>query len=206
MTGRAGVEWLFLFAILLVFVGVFFWVRERRAAHRDAEKAREEAFLIQMASASRGAPRPDDPPAPHNASPPANAPIAPAAERQMAAPARAAGSSDAAKPPAGPPYLDHRHRVVYFWLKTGLPKHEIIPRGSLRRVVGREQADKDMLLDFVICDASLAVMAVVDLDRGPDSAAAVRFKKALLETAGVRYACWPAEALPDKSTLPVWLS
>ncbi len=184
-------EWFFLIAVLLVFVGLIFWLRERRAAQRDAERAREEAFLLQMASARGAASQPRAAPAPGTAIQPDADP--PPADHLEAVPERR-------------PYLDRRYRVVYFWLKAGLPNHEIIPRGSLRRVVGREQVGKDMLLDFLICDPALSVVAVVDLERGAADAAATRFKKELLEGAGVRYACWPADALPDKSTLPVWLA
>lgn len=195
-------EWLLLFAVMLVFVGMFYWIRERRAAHRDAEQARAESFLMQMASVSAAAPPTNQTPLKASEPAPVSAPEADGSPRT---PLRAAEAAVAASAPSGPQYLDHRHRVVYFWLKMGLPNYEILPRGSLRRVVGREQASKDMLLDFVICDAALSVVAVVDLDRGPEGAAAVRFKKVLLQSVGVRYACWPAEALPDKSTLPFWL-
>lgn len=195
-------EWLFLFGVVLVFVGLFFWIRERRARHRDAERAREEAFLMQLAGVSGAKPSNDETSPSHSAPPHATDPAP--GDVHVDAP-RVAESTGALSSPPSSPYLDNRHRVVYFWLKTGLPTHEIIPRGSLRRVVGRAQVSKDMLLDFVICDAALAVVAVVDLDRGPEGAAAARFKKELLEAAGVRYACWPASALPDKATLPIWL-
>ena len=133
---------------------------------------------------------------------------APAADwvRQTPAPHAEAPAAPLVPEGQGRPYLDRRHALVFRWLRTSLPDHEVLPRASLRRVVGRERVEKDMMLDFALCNPALEVVAVVDLDLGEHATAAFDFKREALEAVGVKYARWNPERLPGREALLAWIS
>ncbi|WP_230968954.1 hypothetical protein [Nitrogeniibacter aestuarii] len=200
--------WLFTFIFIAAFAGLFYYLRRRREELREAEEARAQAFLMEMHGRRGGDVMMDSP-----------ATGSPAVSSIVAAHAREAEISrvpmgftpvperepDVRPSAIGPVYLERSHLIVWRWLKTALPGHEIFARGSLRRVVGKDRAQKDMLLDFVICDAELRVAGVVDLERARQDLAANRLKREMLDEVGVRYACWNASQLPDKQFLREWL-
>jgi len=201
--------WLLTFACMAAFVGLFFYLRRRREEQREAEDARAQAFLIEMGGAQGGQggaseperSSPSMPRAPaHDAA--AHSGVMTTSEERPVMDAPATAPATAAR---GPVYLERSHQVVWHWLKASLPGYEIFARGSLRRVVGKDRVQKDMLLDFVICDARLRVAGVVDLERPRQDPAAQRFKREVLDEVAVRYACWNAAQLPGKTFVREWL-
>jgi len=194
-------EWIIVLFVCLVLVGLVFMLRQRREAQRTAEHERAQAFLMSL----QGAAFMPEAPQPNTETPSVGPWSGPFSEGMPAV--RALGAT--IEPPAAsgrrPGYLDHRHQVVWRWLRTGLPETEIFARGSLRRVVGRERVQKDMMLDFVICNAQFEVLAAVDLEKSGQADPGARFKQMLLEEAGVLYANWNAAQLPDQSALRRWL-
>jgi len=116
-------------------------------------------------------------------------------------PASAAESSALAKTPpatAAQRLLGPAESRVYYLLKAGLPDLEIFAGVSLARVVGaagegreREQQLRRLSgyqLDFVACDKSMQVVAVVEIEAaaGADAAGDRRFKSELLKQTGIR--------------------
>lgn len=193
-------EWIIVLLVGLVLVGLVFMLRQRREAQRAAEHERAQAFLMSL----QGAAFTPEAEQLKTESLPAGPSTGPFSEGMSGAPATGAATEPAASGPR-PGYLDHRHQVVWRWLRTGLPETEIFARGSLRRVVGRERVQKDMMLDFVICNAQFEVLAAVDLEKSGQADPGARFKQMLLEEAGVLYANWNAAQLPDQSALRRWL-
>lgn len=191
--------WIFFFISVLAVVWLTLLVRRRRRDHLEAEQARAMAFLMENGGAGAAA---DAAPVPVVASP-AAAPggdAAGPARTPLAATAGAGAGSGASRRP----YLDGAPLAAFLRLKAALPGHEIFPRGSLRRAAGLDAIDKDVLLDFVICTAALEPVAVVDLARGPKSVADP-VKRDTLQRAGVRYACWRREALPEVAAITAWI-
>lgn len=193
--------WIFFFIAVLAMIWLALLVRRRRRDHMEAEQAREMAFLMENAGPGRDAVG--------GAGPNASSAVTPLARPDEDADGTAARpvavhTGRAAGAPRRP-YLDGVPLAAFQRLKAALPQHEIFPRGSLRRAAGLDAIDKDMLLDFVICTPALAPVAVVDLARGPakriDSV-----KRDTLRQAGVRYACWQRDALPEAAQIARWVS
>ena len=180
--------WLFLALVLALFVGVAIYVRERRADQREAEQAREAAFLLDVTG---GVAADADAPSARLAAGDDNV-------AEAVAPVPVAG--------AGRGYLDRSHAVVYRWLRTQLPDYEVFPRASLRRVAGRGRVGKDLMLDFALCNAALEVVAVVDLNGDAAGASVAAFKRDVLDEVGVKYALWDPRHLPDRQALIDWIS
>jgi len=194
-------EWIIVLLVGLALVGLVFMLRQRREAQRAAEHERAQAFLMSL----QGVAFTPEAEQLKTESPPVVPSTGPFSEGMSGAPATGAATEPAAGSGRKPGYLDHRHQVVWRWLRTGLPETEIFARGSLRRVVGRERVQKDMMLDFVICNAQFEVLAAVDLEKSGQADPGARFKQMLLEEAGVLYANWNAAQLPDQSALRRWL-
>lgn len=127
---------------------------------------------------------------------PASAPPASAAE--SSALAKTPLVAAAAQPAAAQRFLGQAESLVYYLLKAGLRDFEIFAGVSLARVVGaagegreREQQLRRLSgyqLDFVVCDKSMQVVAVVEIEAaaGADAAGDRRFKSDLLKQAGIR--------------------
>jgi hypothetical protein len=188
-------------ALVLGFLMVAGWLLlrafRRHAAAKAEAQAREAAF-VQALTAGVGGSGTGKPP---SAGQP-RAPVAPGNTRQALKPAP--------QPPAAPPpapadgpvaYLDADGRAVFSALRAALPKHEVFPCASLQRVVGTQALGKDLPLDFVVCDAALAVLAAVDLERADDLPPVVGLKTERLRAAGVRYVRLPAQAMPAAERL-----
>jgi hypothetical protein len=172
----------FLF-LLAVAGGVIFtiWNYRRKAA---ANKAASAARFEQMFKAKAAAGAASDMPAVSSPEPAiratpmaqAAAPISPARER----------------------FLGQSETLIYYLLKTGIPDHEVFANATLASVVGapgdgreREQQLRRLSqyqLDFVICDKSMRVVAVVDVESAAGTATAgdQSFKSDILRQAGIR--------------------
>lgn len=95
-------------------------------------------------------------------------------------------------------FLGQSETLIYYLLKTGVPDHEVFANTTLASVVGapgngrdREQQVRRLSqyqLDFVICDKSMRVVAVVDVEAGTGAATAgdQSFKSEILRQAGIR--------------------
>ena len=95
-------------------------------------------------------------------------------------------------------FLGQSETLIYYLLKTGVPDHEIFANATLASVVGtpvngrdREQQLRRLSqyqLDFVICDKSMRVVAVVDVESAAGAATAgdQSFKSEILRQAGIR--------------------
>ncbi|QID18123.1 hypothetical protein G3580_11035 [Nitrogeniibacter mangrovi] len=182
-------SWLLLLVVVVVFALLVVVLRKRRDAQREAEEARAQAFLMQVQGAAAAI----------------GAGTEAIVSGAMAAATETPDDTEVAMPASGPTYLDRHHQIVWRWLRAGLPGCEVFARGSLRRIVGRERLQKDLLLDFVICNEGFEVLAVVDLAREGRTEAERNHKSQLLAQRGVRYVCWSAERLPDQTTLSAWI-
>jgi hypothetical protein len=172
--------------LLAVAGGVVFsiWNYRRKAA---ASKAASEARFEQMFKG--------------------RAQIPASAQPSSPAAVPASGSADPAKAPAAiaatPPaptqrFLGQAESLLYYLLKAGLPGFEVFAGVSLARVAGatgngrdREQQARRLSqyqLDFVICDKSMRVVAVVDVESAAGAATAgdQSFKSDILRQAGIR--------------------
>lgn len=194
-------EWIILLLVVLVLVGMVFLLRQRRRVQREAEDERAQAFLMAIQGVAHTPP-------PSAGAAAASIPRSTGAKTTDVPPS-SLGMADTHRPRptagSGRGYLEHSHQVVFRWLRAGLPECEIFARGSLRRVVGGDRVQKDLMLDFVVCNDRFEVLAVVDLDRRGQSDPSAAFKRMLLEEAGVVYACWSAAQLPDQASLRQWL-
>lgn len=100
------------------------------------------------------------------------------------------------------PLLEGNHRQLYRTLRAGLPNHHVMarvpfsaflsPRGGSRR---RGPDLHTILADFVICDGSFQVVAVVELTTTAHPGA----RDSLLRDAALPLVRWSPEALPDAS-------
>ncbi|MBT0961450.1 DUF2726 domain-containing protein [Denitromonas iodatirespirans] len=171
-------------------------VQRRRREQRDAEQAREMAFLLAHGDLPGVAPAADrSVPTPISAERPAAERAVPRQDRPE--PANAAERRL--------PYLNTAQAAAFRRLVDALPGHVIFPRGSLRRAAGLAAIERDARLDFVICTPALLPVAAVDLDREGASAPVDAFKRDTLRQAGVRYAVWRRDALPDAAAIAAWL-
>lgn len=206
--------WLFGIIFIVLFAILVLYLRRRRAELVAEEEARAQAFFelihgeaLQGVAPEAAEANPSWEAGRFGAAPSADAvqpaiAFAPPSPVPQSMPMPAGEDGVGA---GGPVYLDKPSLLVWRWLRTALPGHECFARGSLRRVVGRDRAKKDMLLDFVICDGACRVVAVVDLARRHQDAAITRFKEDVLAEAGVRYACWDATQLPDRDVVQAWV-
>jgi hypothetical protein len=95
-------------------------------------------------------------------------------------------------------FLGQSETLIYYLLKTGVPDHEVFANTTLASVVGapgngrdREQQVRRLSqyqLDFVICDKSMRVVAVVEVESaaGAGTAGDQSFKSDILRQAGIR--------------------
>ena len=139
---------------------------------------------------------------------PASPPPASAAE--PSALAKAPPAASAAPLAAARRLLGPAESQIYYLLKSGLPDFEIFAGVSLARVAGaaaegreREQQLRRLSgyqLDFVVCDKSMQVVTVVDIEAagGAGAAGDQRFKSDLLKQAGIRLVRINPAALPRR--------
>jgi len=142
---------------------------------------------------------------------PASPPPASAAE--SSAPAKAPPAASGAPPAAAQRFLGQAESQIYYLLKSGLPDFEVFAGVSLARVVGaagegreREQQLRRLAqyqLDFVVCDKSMQLVAVVEVESAAGAGAAgdQRFKSDLLKQAGIRLVRINPAALPQREQI-----
>lgn len=202
--------WLLFLLVGAAVIAYFIWdFRKKVAAREVASKQRFEELLREQASASG---RPAASAAPATAPAPRAAPATPAA---APAPAPPSMPAPAVVPAAGAAavrerFLGQQETLLYLLLKTGLPDHEIFASVSLAAVMAlpasggeREQQLRRLApyqLDFVVCDKSMRVVAVVDIETagGADAAGIQQFKADYLKRAGVRLVRVNPAAMPRR--------
>jgi len=142
---------------------------------------------------------------------PASPPPPASAATESSAAAKALPAASAAPPAAAQRFLGEAESQLYYLLKSGLQDFEIFAGVSLGRVVGsagdgREQQLRRLAqdqLDFVICDKSMQVVAVVEVEAAAGAGAAgdQRFKSDLLKQAGIRLVRINPAALPQREQI-----
>jgi len=179
-------------------IGFVVWYSRKKFAEREAaSKARLERLL--------------------------RAPAQPAAPAELA-PTRTAASPSAsvavptpAKAPAAMParerFLGQAETLLYYLLKTGLPGYEVFAYVSLASVIGasgsgheREQQLRRLAqyrLDFVVCDKSMRIFAIVEMDSAIAAVGAgeQQFKADCLKRAGIRLVRVNPAALPKREQI-----
>lgn len=197
--------------LLAVAGGVAFAIwnfRRKAAASKAASAARFEQLLKERAQIP--------------ASPqPLSSAAVPARESSASAkaPAVVAGTPPAATSPTTTQgFLGKAESLLYYLLKAGLPGFEVFAGVSLARVVGapgngrdREQQVRRLSqyqLDFVICDKSMRVVAVVDVESaaGAGTAGDQSFKSDILRQAGIRVVRVNPAALPRREQVRTLIS
>jgi len=188
-----------LFAAGIIFFGV--WSSRKQIAAREAaSKARFERML-------RAPAQPDAPaePAPTAA---AASPSAPIATLAVPAPAKAPAAVLARER-----FLGQAETLLYYLLKTGLPGYEVFASVSLAAVINasgggheREQQLRRLAqyrLDFVVCDKSMRIIAVVEVDSAVAAVGAgeQQFKADCLKRAGIRLVRVNPAALPKREQI-----
>ncbi len=188
-----------LFAAGIIFFGV--WSSRKQIAAREAaSKARFERML--RAPAQPAAPAE---PAPTAA---AASPSAPPVSLAVPAPAKAPTAV-----PARERFLGRAETLLYYLLKTGLPGYEVFANVSLAAVISasgsgheREQQLRRLAqyrLDFVVCDKSMRIIAVVEVDSAVAALGAgeQQFKADCLKRAGIRLVRVNPAALPKREQI-----
>ncbi|HSD99957.1 MAG TPA: DUF2726 domain-containing protein [Burkholderiales bacterium] len=170
------------YVLLLATVGVVVyavWNFRRKAAERKA--ASQARFEKMFKGEAQLAPE-LQPPFPTAAE------LSPSAESPPAA----------AQPVAAERFLGKAESLLYYLLRSGLPDAEVFAGVSLARVLsatgnGRDREQQlrrlsQYQLDFVVCDKSMRVVAVVEVETAAGAGAAgdQRFKSDVLKQAGIR--------------------
>ena len=172
------------YVLLLATVGVAVYAvwsyRKKAAARKAASEARLEKLLKEQAQLAPGL----QPPIPSAAEPSSSAAVPPA--------------TATAQPVAAERFLGKAESLLYYLLRSGQPEAEVFAGVSLARVLGatgngrdREQQRRRLSqyqLDFVVCDKSMRVVAVVEIETaaGAETAGDQRFKSDLLKQAGIQ--------------------
>ncbi len=192
--------------LLAVAGGVAFAIwnfRRKAAASKAASEARFEQIFKERAQ---------NPASPQ----PSSGAAAPPSE--SSAPAKAPAAIAATPPAATLRFLGQAESLLYYLLKAGLPGFEVFAGVSLARVVGapgngrdREQQVRRLSqyqLDFVICDKSMRVVAVVDVESaaGAGTAGDQSFKSDILRQAGIRVVRVNPAALPRREQVRTLIS
>jgi hypothetical protein len=170
------------YLLLLAAAGVVVYAvwnyRRKAAARKAASEARFEKMLKGEAQFPPGA----EPPS--------------SAADEPSSPARVSPAASPAQPVAAERFLGKAESLLYYLLRAGLPDAEVFAGVSLARIVGaagegrdREQQLRRLSqyqLDFVVCDKSMRVVAVVEVAAGAEAAGDQRFKSEVLRQAGIR--------------------
>jgi hypothetical protein len=199
--------WYFLLFVLVVAIGVFIWDYRRKAARREAVSKERFQELVK-AGVSQG---------PRAAAPAVPAPAAAAATGQGAAsPEAAPDEAPAIAYSARAHLLGQAEKLIYYLLRTGLPDLEVFPKVPLAAVIDAPGKGYDhehqlrrlsrQLIDFVVCDKEMRVVAAVQIAAaGPDAVVAQRIRAECLTSAGVRLVTIEPGALPKRSELRAFI-
>ena len=110
-------------------------------------------------------------------------------------------------------FLGQAETLLYYLLKTGLPGYEVFASVSLAAVINasgsgheREQQLRRLAqyrLDFVVCDKSMRIIAVVEVDSAVAAVGAgeQQFKADCLKRAGIRLVRVNPAALPKREQM-----
>ena len=184
--------WYFIALVWVALVAGIFWFHGR--ARRKARGVRERELDALMLEAQGLVRRPAVDPQPAD-------PVIPVQVAPLAATASGAYAKKSR-------LLDKADALIYLLLRTGLPDHEIFAALTLADVLEpaatlrgfeREQATRRLAaqrLDFVICDKSLQLVAVVLCAQVADGGAAQQAIESALRAGGIRCVRLDAAALP----------
>lgn len=177
-------------------IAYFIWDLRRKTAAREAASSQKFAELLRAQSPASSRLEASAAAAPATGSPaPAQAPAVPAAH-----------------PPAQR-FLSQGETLLYYLLKTGIPDHEVFANVPLAAVVGapgagveREQQLRRLApyqLGFVVCNKSMRVVAVAEVDSAGsvEAAGAQNFKAECLKQAGIRLVRINPAALPRRDQI-----
>lgn len=132
--------------------------------------------------------------------------------------AKSAPAASIAPAVAAERFLGKSESLLYYLLKAGLPDHEIFAGVSLTRFIvaagdGREREQQlrrlaQYTLDFVVCDKSMQVIAVVEVETAAAATAAgdQRFKAETLKQAGIRLVRINPTALPRREQVRAFIN
>jgi hypothetical protein len=191
------VWYLLFFAAVVIVTGVFVWDYRRKAARRDAASRERFAQMFEAGPPAAAGTAPLAPAAPVAAPQPA-----PLTETPPVAPAVIYAARER--------LLSQPEKLIYLLLKTGLPDHEIFSKVPLTAVVqvpgmgyDHEQQLRRLsrqVLDFVVCDKGMKVVAALQLAPvGPEAVIAQRIRSECLKSAGIRLVTIESGALPKRS-------
>jgi hypothetical protein len=191
------VWYLFFAAVVGAVTAAIIWDYRRKAARRESVSRERFAEMLKAgAPAAAGA-----------APAPAAAPVA---QPQAASTTDTSPDSSATAYTARERLLSQTEKLIYLLLKTGLPDHEIFSKVTLTAVVDAPGAGYDheqqlrrlsrQVIDFVVCDKGMKVVAAVQLAAvGPDAVVAQRIRSECLKSAGIRLVTIEHGALPKRS-------
>ena len=193
--------WVLIFVAVAISAAILVWdYRNKIAARESASKKRfEEMFVAKQAPVPTVAP---------SATPAAMVPVAPAASASAMprGPAPAAAVSTQR-------FLGQPETLVYRLLRASIPDHEVFANVTLASVLGangsgfdREQQLRRLSqyrLDFVVCDKSMRVVAVVEIESagGAPTAADQQFKTDSLKAVGIKLVRVSSAKLPRRDEL-----
>lgn len=185
--------YLIFLVVMAIVIAVFVWDYRRKIARREAVSKQRLAQLLKAATpaATPAVPPPEPAPA-------AAAGVAPDVPSTIALPAKER-------------LLSQSETLIYYLLKTGIPDHEVFPKVALAAVlaVTGEGYDRQQLrplsrhlLDFVVCDKGMRIVAAVQVAAaGAEAAGAQRIKADCLKAAGIRLVIIDPAALPRRAEL-----
>jgi hypothetical protein len=193
--------WFLIFVAVAISAAILVWdYRRKIAARESASKKRfEEMFMAKQAPVPAVAP---------SATPAAMAPVAPAASASAMPRGPASGAAK-----SNQRFLGQPETLVYRLLRASIPDHEVFANVTLASVVGangsgfdREQQLRRLSqyrLDFVVCDKSMHVVAVVEIESagGAPAAGDQQFKADSLKAAGIKLVRVNTAKLPRREEL-----
>jgi hypothetical protein len=191
------VWYLFFAAVVGAVTAAIIWDYRRKAARRESASTERFAELLKAGT-----------PAAAGAAPaPAAAPVA---QPQAASATVTSPDAPATAYTARERLLSQPEKLIYLLLKTGLPDHEIFSKVTLTAAVDAPGAGYDheqqlrrlsrQVLDFVVCDKAMKIVAAVQLAAvGPEAVVAQRIRSECLKSAGIRLVTIEPGALPKRS-------
>jgi hypothetical protein len=192
--------WYFLALMAVVAVGLI-WNHRRNAARREAASRERFAQMLEAGVS----------------------PAVPAAE--VVPPAAPPSASAGDVPPdaipaltyvARPSVLTPAEKLIYYLLRAGLPDLEVFPKVPLAVVIEAPGTGYDrelqlrrlsrQVVDFVVCDKKMKVVAAVQLAAiGPEAVIAQRIRSECLKSAGIRLVTVQPAALPKRAEVRAFI-
>jgi hypothetical protein len=189
--------WFVLFVLIAAAaIAYFVWDLRRKTSAREAASAQKFAELLRAQAPASSRPQ-----------------ASPAAASATGFPAPAQAPSVPAAHPPAQRFLGQAETLLYYLLKTGIPDHEVFANVPLAAVVGvpgagpeREQQLRRLApyqLGFVVCNKSMRVVAVAEMDTAGsvEAAGAQNFKAECLKQAGIRLVRINPAALPRRDQI-----